>query len=245
MDGNGYMIWFNKNEKYTGMWKNNLQNGYGIHIWYDIKNENKFLRDRYVGQWKDGKRDGYGKFYYSNGNIYEGQWKNNQKEGFGIFYYQDRTKYIGSFKSDNLINSINISSNNEMNKTKTPTLKDKKSRINKNIDEIKIPISINDLINTEPDTKKSVKEIDNLILRNLSLITHLYLYGSGKEDVKSMEIGLSSLAGITMNESKIHKQTRKNSKISNDGSSNNLKQQLEQAVTSGFKGLGGKLFSSS
>ena len=235
MDGNGYMIWFNKNEKYTGMWKNNLQNGYGIHIWYDIKNENKFLRDRYVGQWKDGKRDGYGKFYYSNGNIYEGEWKNNQKEGFGIFYYQDRTKYIGSFKSDNLINSINITSNNEMNKTKTPTLKDKKSRINKNIDEIKIPISINDLINTEPDTKKSVKEIDNLILRNLSLITHLYLYGSGKEDVKSMEIGLSSLAGITMNESKIHKQTRKNSKISNDGSSNNLKQQLEQAMNQNEK----------
>ena len=87
MNGNGYMIWFDKNEKYTGMWKNNLQNGYGIHIWYDTKNENKFFRDRYVGEWKDGKRDGYGKFYYSNGNIYEGQWKNNQKEGFGIFYY--------------------------------------------------------------------------------------------------------------------------------------------------------------
>ena len=94
MDGNGYMIWFNKNEKYTGMWKNNLQNGYGIHIWYDTKNENKFFRDRYVGQWKDGKRDGYGIFYYSNGNIYEGQWKDNKKEVFGIFYYQDRTKYI-------------------------------------------------------------------------------------------------------------------------------------------------------
>ena len=221
MDGNGYMIWFNKNEKYSGMWKNNLQNGYGIHIWYDTKNENKFFRDRYVGQWKDGKRDGYGKFYYSNGNIYEGQWKNNQKEGFGIFYYQDRTKYIGSFKSDNLINSINIKPIDEMNKTKTPNFKDKKARINKNIDEIKIPISISDLINIEPETKNSLKEIDNLILRNLSLITHLYLYGCWKEDVKSMEAGLSSL-----NESRIHNKqySRRNSRISNNDNNNNLKQ---------------------
>ena len=150
---------------------------------YDTKNENKFFRDRYVGQWKDGKRDGYGVFYYSNGNIYEGQWKENKKEGFGIFYYQDRTKYVGSFKCDNLINSINLKSNDDV-KTKTPNMKDKKNRINKNIDEIKIPININDLINTEPETKKSMKEIDNLILRNLSLITHFYSYESGKEDIK-------------------------------------------------------------
>ena len=236
MNGNGYMIWFNKNEKFSGMWKNNLQNGYGIHIWYDSKNENKFFRDRYVGEWKDGKREGYGKFYYSNGNIYEGQWKNNQKEGFGIFYYQDRTKYIGSFKKDNLIESINIKSNKDrnedMNKTKTNYPKDKKSRINKNIDEIKIQISINDLINTEPETKKSLKEIDNLILRNLSLITHLYLYASGKDDFKSMDLGLSSLGATLTNDTRnIYKQySRRNSKINNDNTSNNLKQ-IDQQIT--------------
>ena len=233
MNGNGYMIWFNKNEKYTGMWKNNLQNGYGIHIWYDTKNDNKFFRDRYVGEWKDGKRDGYGKFYYSNGNIYEGQWKNNQKEGFGIFYYQDRSKYIGSFKSDNLIDSINLKSTAEdMNKTKTAYTKDKKYRINKNIDEIKILISINDLINSEPETKKSLKEIDNLILRNLSVITHLYLYGSGKEDFKTMDIGLSSLGGGNPNETRnYHKQmSRKNSRMSIDNTNNNLKQLDSQVI---------------
>ena len=206
MNGNGYMIWYNKNEKYTGMWKNNLQNGYGIHIWYDAKNENKYFRDRYVGEWKDGKREGYGKFYYSNGNIYEGQWKNNQKEGFGIFYYHDRTKYIGSFKKDNLINSINLKPGKESDdssKTKTLNLKEKKIRINKNIDEIKIPISINDIINTEPDSKKSLKEIDNLILRNLSIISHLYMYGCGKEEIKTMDIGMSTLGGVTtLNETK-------------------------------------------
>ena len=46
MNGNGYMIWYNKNEKYMGQWKNNLQNGLGMHIWYDNNNENKFFRNR-------------------------------------------------------------------------------------------------------------------------------------------------------------------------------------------------------
>ena len=72
MCGNGYMIWFNKLEKYTGQWDNNSQNGFGVHVWYDLKQEMKYFRDRYIGQWKDGKREGYGKFFYSNGSIYEG-----------------------------------------------------------------------------------------------------------------------------------------------------------------------------
>ena len=66
MNGNGYIVWFNKNEKYVGHWKNNLQNGFGVHIWYDVNNENKFFRNRYVGECKNGKRDGYGKFFYNN-----------------------------------------------------------------------------------------------------------------------------------------------------------------------------------
>ena len=78
--------------------KDNLQDGFGVHIWYEDKGEQKYLRDRYVGEWKNGTRNGYGRFYYSNGSIYEGYWVNNQKEGFGIFYYQDRTKHFGNFR---------------------------------------------------------------------------------------------------------------------------------------------------
>ena len=64
MNGNGYMIWNDKNEKYTGQWENNLQNGLGIYIWFDNKiTINKYFKDRYVGEWKDGKRDGYGIFF--------------------------------------------------------------------------------------------------------------------------------------------------------------------------------------
>ena len=76
MNGNGFMIWFNKNEKYVGQWKNNIQNGFGIHIYYnDVLNnnyENKYFRNRYIGEYKDGKRNGYGKMFYNNGCIYEG-----------------------------------------------------------------------------------------------------------------------------------------------------------------------------
>ena len=61
---NGYMIWYRKN---AGQWENKLQNGYGTHIWYEPKGEQKFLRDRYVRQWLNGKRNGYRKFFYSNG----------------------------------------------------------------------------------------------------------------------------------------------------------------------------------
>ena len=317
MCGNGYMIWFNKLEKYTGQWDNNLQNGFGVHIWYDIKQEMKYFRDRYIGEWKDGKREGYGKFFYSNGNIYEGYWKNNKKEGYGIFTFQDRTQYIGNFKEDIMIDNlpkekvnslINLNNNNNPNNAnnnnegthtdlkvttksnksnmsaiknnkmkKSPSqntlienntnnntnnanlsninnntklldthttnkplntikenkieennnsninnnnannnsnnnanlnneiineeeklnqkeLKEKRDKISKNMDEIKIPISLIDIICAEPDIKKSLKELDNLLLRNLSLITHLYMVACGKEDIKSIEIGISTIS---------------------------------------------------
>ena len=271
LNGNGYMIWNDKNEKYTGRWENNLQNGLGIHIWYDNKLSNhKFFRDRYVGQWKEGKRDGYGKFFYSNGSTYEGYWRNDKKEGFGILSFQDRTKILGTFKNDILEknlqekNSININQNNSnspnqdskrklaikktmsirknsvrsnqtnndiklvdnnsinskglevikegkkgeneneeaMNKSKQKNFKDKRDRINKNIDEIKIPISIGDLTILAPIEKKTLKELDNLILRNISLITHLYMYSAGKEDIKSSDIGLSTASPSMMSDTK-------------------------------------------
>ena len=300
MCGNGYMIWFNKLEKYTGQWDNNLQNGFGVHIWYDIKQEMKYFRDRYIGEWKDGKRDGYGKFFYSNGSMYEGYWKNNKKEGFGIFIFQDRTKYIGNFKDDIMIDNLskeqlatmlnqnqntnnntqmnnndishndlkattksnksnqnafkstkikrlssqqtigennnninNIATNTKMlesrnsikplntikektndknndnnntkinnqvnnneikdeNKLNQKAENEKRDKISKNIDEIKIPISLIDIISAEPDIKKSLKELDNLLLRNLSIITHLYMVTCGKEDIKSIDVGIST-----------------------------------------------------
>ena len=205
MNGNGFMIWFNKNEKYVGQWKNNIQNGFGIHIYYnDVLNnnyENKYFRNRYIGEYKDGKRNGYGKMFYNNGCIYEGYWKNNKKEGFGIYYYFDKTKYIGNFQND-IMTDTNLISNDNKTKPKNINLnlaksskkvQNKKEKIIKSIDEIKIPLFLDDIIDNEPDIKKYLKPIDNLLLRNLSLITHIYLVACGKEDIKSSDIGMSTI----------------------------------------------------
>ena len=46
INGNGYMIWYDTNEKYSGQWIDNLQNGLGIQIWFENKGEQKYLRNR-------------------------------------------------------------------------------------------------------------------------------------------------------------------------------------------------------
>ena len=267
INGNGYMIWYNKNEKYTGKWKNNLQNGYGVHIWYEPKGEIKFLRDRYVGEWVNGKRCGYGRFYYSNGAVYEGYWDNNQKDGFGVMTYPDRTRYVGNFKEDRTVDNnalvmymnakklaetnmnnqtitsmasnitkkaslssrysrmyivgkqsanVNVnkkeSNTNLLTKDNLTTIKEsagdsnsntntktkeegngevnvklekKKDRINKSLDEIKLQIDISDIQEMNPEINKAtLKELDSILLRNLSFITHIYFYACGRISLK-------------------------------------------------------------
>ena len=55
-------------------------------------------------------------------------------------------------------------------------------------------MNIADLLISEPDVKNCLKEIDNLLLRNLTLITHLYMITCGKEDIKSIEVGTSTIS---------------------------------------------------
>ena len=64
------MRWVDSHEKYTGEWLNNLQQGFGTHIWLDGRGEGKFMRNRYEGEWKAGLRHGLGVFYYANGSKY-------------------------------------------------------------------------------------------------------------------------------------------------------------------------------
>ena len=107
IEGYGYMIWYDLFEKYIGNWKNNLQNGSGIHIWFEPKGELKLLRNRYIGQWVNGVRNGFGIFFYANGSVYEGEWKNNMKDGFGTFLFEDGKMYIGRFEEDRMIDFDN------------------------------------------------------------------------------------------------------------------------------------------
>ena len=116
--GDGYMVWYDLLEKYIGKWKNDKQNGLGIHIWYEPKGELKEMRNRYVGEWEDGIRHGYGVFFYSNGAIYEGEWRNNMKHGFGIMKFEDGKTYIGRFEEDRILdkeNQINAEMINKLN----------------------------------------------------------------------------------------------------------------------------------
>ena len=43
------MYWLDTEEKYTGMWSKNMQNGFGCHLWIEKKGEKKQLRNRYEG----------------------------------------------------------------------------------------------------------------------------------------------------------------------------------------------------
>ena len=103
INGNGTMIWIETHEKYTGHWENNLQNGYGVHTWFEKSSNFRGLRNRYVGEWKNGVRNGYGVFFYSDGSKYEGYWENNEKCGFGVFYFKNGSEYIGQFQNDRMM----------------------------------------------------------------------------------------------------------------------------------------------
>lgn len=96
------MIWQDTCEKYIGQWHDNFQNGMGIHIWYESKGEQKYLRNRYVGEWKNGFRHGYGVFFYANGGKYEGMWEQNYKNGYGIFTFHDGSQFSGKFTMDRM-----------------------------------------------------------------------------------------------------------------------------------------------
>ncbi len=97
------MVWYDTAEKYIGQWSENLQNGFGVHIWYEPKGELKYLRNRYVGEWFNGKRNGYGVFFYSNGGKYEGMWADDYKDGFGVLTFQNGSQYIGKFQNDRMV----------------------------------------------------------------------------------------------------------------------------------------------
>lgn len=107
IEGDGYMIWHDIFEKYVGEWSNNLQNGIGLHMWYEPKGEQKLLRNRFLGKWVNGVRNGYGVYIYSNGSWFEGMWVNNCKKGFGVYVMHDGVKYIGRFDNDRMIDKDN------------------------------------------------------------------------------------------------------------------------------------------
>ena len=66
---------------------------------------------------------------------------------------------------------------NQINEEYEGQVKSKTSKkdISKSMDDIKIAIELSDLIMINPEINNSLKEIDKVLLRNLSFISHLYL----------------------------------------------------------------------
>ena len=74
---------------YTGGWKNNKKEGYGIYCWSN--------GTRYEGSFKNGEMDGTGTLYYNEGSRcvdefnYEGEFKGGVRHGHGILHWPDGT----------------------------------------------------------------------------------------------------------------------------------------------------------
>ena len=79
---------------FTGFYKNNMAEGYGIYSSSD--------GDKYEGQWKDNKMNGYGIFHLPNGERYEGKFENSKCNGYGIYYFSNGDVIEGEWKDNKL-----------------------------------------------------------------------------------------------------------------------------------------------
>ena len=229
INGYGYMIWHDLLEKYIGKWKNDKQNGNGIHIWYECPGELKEMRNRYVGEWKNGERNGYGVFFYSNGGKYEGEWKNNLKTGFGIMTYEDGTQYIGRFDEDRLVDK-----NNELTEEKVSKLYGeylaKKRRDNK---------ENSDRNNKQNKLKKYNSENISLNKNFMKKTTTLFGVNSVQENLenksgqKPNDISVNTTTNTNTNEENKKKKessVNKSKNISNSNINANLKKKLYKFI---------------
>ena len=85
-NGKGLAIYKNK-DKYTGGFKDGLQDGKGTYIWAN--------GDKYEGEFKNGFEDGKGTFTWADGDKYEGEWKDGLRHGIGTLTLANNIKYEG------------------------------------------------------------------------------------------------------------------------------------------------------
>ena len=64
----------NKFAKYTGEWKDGIQNGQGTYFYTS--------GSKWTGEWKNGKRNGFGTEYEADGTVYRsGNWVDSNYVG--------------------------------------------------------------------------------------------------------------------------------------------------------------------
>jgi len=83
---------FTSGSAYTGQWKGNMRDGFGLQNWADGA--------VYHGEWRENKAHGKGRFTHVDGSVYIGEWQNNMAHGLGIYYQMDGPKYEGGWRED-------------------------------------------------------------------------------------------------------------------------------------------------
>lgn len=196
------MFWFDQMEKYSGQWENDMPNGYGISIWYEVNKSLRSLKNRYIGQWKDGKRNGYGIFFYSNGSIYEGYWKNDSKDGFGVFTFQNGDCYEGLFRNNKMI-EISSTGLIEIDKNKEGSSIYKKRENNSELSKLAQKSQNNKI--EEDNTKKDLilPKIDENKSINQKIKPENAKVQSKKESKKDKEVEKSNIASVIVKDAGI------------------------------------------
>ena len=238
IDGNGYMIWFNLLEKYIGNWKNNLQNGFGIHIYFENKGEIKLLRNRYIGEYLNGIRNGFGIFFYSNGSVYEGEWENNMKNGFGVFLFEDGKKYFGRFENDKMIDLDNQLNNDLCDKLYENYLimkenilnleREKRAKLEKDEDK-KRKLQLNSI----KGSNKKMSVFDIRIDKKNSLFEKKNY--SERRIIKTKESEKKSLFGENKNLTNTNTNTNRNYEINNNETNNEKTEKTENNILNEYK----------
>ena len=89
----GYGIYKTLNYKLEGIWNKNILNGIGIE-----KNDNIL----YEGEFQNNKKHGVGIYKWPDGTIYKGEFKNNKMTGYGIIFYNDGRIFSGEITNGNM-----------------------------------------------------------------------------------------------------------------------------------------------
>lgn len=82
-----------KYEKYSGQWKNDKMEGFGVY---------EYISGAiYTGNWKDNLHHGTGKYEFPDGSSYDGQWVDHLMHGTGTFRTSSGQNWSGEFREGN------------------------------------------------------------------------------------------------------------------------------------------------
>ncbi len=95
-----YIMKFQPEMGYTGEWKNDMKNGYGVFRWDNGMS--------YEGEWRDNRRTGKGKFMWPNNQVFDGEWLEDKRSGPGTLTLPDGSKMEGVWTNDVLNGRVKL-----------------------------------------------------------------------------------------------------------------------------------------